>query len=122
MTHRTPHQIQFDIDRLQKELAESKLANSKTLIHIDKPTSEMIGFFDIGKAKKILSNLNGGSILLLEHEYLGSYKVKLNPQLNRIIVNAINDEKDNLENINENNIMDFIMWKGGIWYKLNNES
>lgn len=105
-----PEVIKVQIEELKKKLIESEdfyrfipaLKDEEYLIND-------IGFFNLHKAKIILTLLYEGKQLFYKHEALGNVLVKMNPQKNRILVTENNT-------INEDNIMDFIVWKSGIWY------
>lgn len=72
-----------------------------------------IGFFDIENAKLIYQKLYGGFTLLYVHQILGSYNVYMNPQRNRVLVEPVNKENND---INESNIHSYIIWHYGFWY------
>lgn len=109
----TPEIIQQKIDKLNDELILSKQFYKYDLICNSGWSDDMIGFFNLGNARKILTLLDNGEILQYRHFELGTVDVYMNPNRNRIIVS------DN-ETINENNIMSFIIMYNGEWY-LNNE-
>lgn len=92
----------------------------------------MIGFFNIGNAKKILTLLKEHKILQYRHSFYGNYIVHMNQNGNRILVKHEDGTEletlpcNEFENcstvlvykspINEDTIMDFIIWKTGEWY------
>jgi hypothetical protein len=116
---RNSKEIQAEIDKLCLELKEAKLKESKEILWNNHSSDEMIGFCDIKKAKIILTALNNGERLLIEHEALGNYFVWMNPQRNRILVrNVIFDKK---KEICEDDIMKFIVIYSGIWYIVNDD-
>lgn len=108
-----PEIIEAKIRELQSQLQRSQEYYRYESIYIDDEidlnNNDMIGFFDLGKAKKILTLLNDGKQLKLSHGVYGSVLVKMNPQRNRILVTENSD-------INEDNIMSFIVWNAGDWY------
>lgn len=109
-----PEKIEKEIAELQKQLEESKKHYQYELLCDNALWSdETIGFFNIGNAKKILKALTSGKKLQYRHGVYGYVDVWMNLQRNRILVS------DN-KNMNEDNIMDHIIWNSGEWY-LNNE-
>jgi hypothetical protein len=79
------------------------------LICDDTFSNDMIGFFNLGNARKVLSLLYEGNTLQYHHVVFGIVDVYMNPQGNRLIVSK-NDH------INENNIMSYIIWLTGKWF------
>ncbi len=108
-----PELIEQKIEELKKQLNESKKHYQFELICTSDWSDEMIGFFNIGNAKKILTLLKDGRKLQYRHGVYGDVDVWMNPNGNRILVS---ENKD----INESNIMSFIIWHTGEWY-LNTE-
>lgn len=107
----TPDVIESKIEKLQKQLIKSKKKYHYKFLCDDKFSDDMIGFFNLGNARKILELLNNGKKLQYRHGIYGDVDVEMNPQRNVIMVNPIDNE-----HINENNIMDFIVWHTGTWY------
>lgn len=109
-----PEVIEKQIDELKKSLHESKLHYQYEFVCNDDFSSDMIGFFNLSNARKILTLLHEGKHLQFRHGVFGKVDIYMNPQRNRIFVS---DNKD----INENNIMKFIVWGVGDWFsKLEN--
>jgi hypothetical protein len=108
-----PKLIEQKIEDLKKQLQESKKHYQFELICTSKWSEEMIGFFNIGNAKRIFSLLNGGRKLQYRHGVFGDVDVWMNQQKNRILVSENNT-------IKEDNIMEYIIWYTGEWY-LNTE-
>jgi len=108
-----PEIIEQKIKELEKQLEISKNHYQYELVCTSDRSDEMIGSFNIGNAKKILTLLREGKRLQYRHEVFGDVDVWMNGQRNRILVSK-NDE------INESNIMSYIIWYVGNWY-LNNE-
>jgi hypothetical protein len=109
----TPEIIETKIKELQEQLKESKKYYQYKLLCDSSWSEEMIGFFNIGNTKKILTELHSGGKLQYRHSVFGDVDVYMNSQKNRIIVSE-NDV------INEENIMSYIIWHTGIWY-VNNQ-
>lgn len=125
-----------DLKKLKKELEESKKQNQFEFICNSDWSDEMIGFFNVSNAKKILSLLKDGKKLQYRHAVHGDYNVFMNPNGNRILVT--NPDGTDLERvsynefknsstvivykspINEDTIMSFILWHTGEWF-LNTE-
>ena len=106
---RKPEIIEKDIELLQNELKKSKLEHQYELLCTSEWSSEMIGFFNMGNANKILTLLNNGAKLQYRHDIFGNVDVQMNGNGNRIIVSSNKD-------ITEENIMGFIIWHTGDWY------
>ena len=106
---RTPEEVNKDIEKLKKELEESKNYHQWTKLTDDGTIEKMIGFFNIGNAELILSHLDNGKLLQYRHGCYGNVEVRMNPQRNRILVS---ENKD----IKEGNILTFVMWATGEWY------
>lgn len=70
----------------------------------------MIGFLNIGKARKIFTLLHDGRELRYIHPSYGEAMVSMNPQKNRILVT-----EHYKNNIGEANIIDFIIRGVGDW-------
>jgi hypothetical protein len=104
-----PEEIEKQIELLRLELEESRKFHEYKLLCNDTYSNEMIGFFNIGKAKKILTALNDGEHLQFRHALYGDINMHMNQQKNRIML------EDN-KNIIEENIMNFIIWGSGDWY------
>ena len=87
----------------------SKLHYQYESVCDDSFSDDMIGFFNLGNTRKILTLLYDGKKLQYRHEVYGIVEVYMNPQRNRILVS---------ENkfITEDNIMSFIVWLVGKWY------
>ena len=81
------------------------------LVCDDSFSDDMIGFWNLGNARKILSLLYEGHTLQYRHIVFGVVNVNMNPQGNRLIVTKN-------ETMNENNIMSYIIWLSGKWYKV----
>lgn len=109
-----PEVIEKQIEELKVKLKESKLHYKYEFVCDDEFTTDMIGFFNLGNARKILTLLYDGKELQYRHGVYGIVNVHMNPQRNRIIVS------DN-KYINEDNILSFIIWLVGEWFlKLEN--
>lgn len=108
-----PKEIELEIIELQKQLIESKKFYQYKLLCNPMCSNDVIGFFNLGNARTILNALNSGEKLQLRHSIYGDVDIKMNQQRNRIIVSEN-------ENINEDNILNYIMWCRGEWY-LNTE-
>ena len=131
-----PELIEQKIEELKKQLNESKKHYQFELVCTSVWSDEMIGFFNIGNAKKIFTLLNEGKKLQYRHEVFGIFNVYMNPQRNRILVKNedyseletfVHNGYENLSSIicykspvNENTIMSYIIWHTGDWY-LNTE-
>jgi hypothetical protein len=131
-----PELIEREILELRKQLETSKKHYQFELICNSDWSEDMIGFFNVGNAKKILTLLKEGKKLQYRHRVYGDYNVFMNPNGNRILV--LNSDGTDLEHticnefensdtiivykspINENTIMSFIIWHIGEWY-LNTE-
>ena len=108
---RDPEKIKKEIAALELELKKSEEHNRwEYLTGSDEP-GDAIGFFNLAKARLILTHLNQGERLQLRHDALGTYEVYMSPQGNRILL------KKESEHVTENNIMGFIVWHAGDWYK-----
>jgi hypothetical protein len=116
---RDPKEISEEITIAKKEIKTLELELKKSedfykwefLTGSDEP-GESIGFFNIAKAKLILSQLNKGVRLQFRHEALGTYEVYMSQQGNRILLDSES------ESVNEESIMGFIVWHSGDWYKI----
>jgi len=106
---RTPEEVSKDIEKLEKELEDSKNYHQWTKLTDDSTREKMIGFFNIGNAELILFHLDNGKLLQYRHACYGNVEVRMNPQRNRILVS---ENKD----INETNILTFVMWATGEWF------
>lgn len=104
-----PEIIEKEIAELKNQLKKSKKHYQYELLCSDNWSDEMIGFFNIGNAKQILNTLNDGKRLQYRHSVFGDVDVWMNPQKNRILVSQN-------ENINEGNIITYIVWHSGEWY------
>jgi hypothetical protein len=127
-----PELIEHEILELKKQLQESKKHYQFELICNSDWSDDMIGFFNIGNAKKVLSLLKEGKKMQYRHGVYGDYNVFMNPNGNRILVTNSDDTDleciacNEFENsnsvivykspINENTIMSFIVWHTGEWY------
>lgn len=114
-------ELKQKIDALKKEYDIAKQEESLELIWDDSrkgifKTCEMVGFFNLTKARLILGHLDKGDVLMLDHQALGRYKVYMNPQRNRILVEWFYGKEGT---INEKNIEGFILWNSGNWYVIN---
>jgi hypothetical protein len=132
-----PEIIQKEIDELKKQLEISKKHYQYEFICNSDWNDEMIGFFHIGNAKKIMTLLKEGKKLQYRHSVYGDYNVFMNSNGNRILVTNSDDSDlvhticNEFENsntiivykspINEDTIMSFIVWHTGEWY-LNKET
>jgi hypothetical protein len=121
--HRTPDEIKKDIkslkdniESLRTELEESRKVHEYELLCTSDWSDDMIGFFNMGHCRIILTELNNGSKLQLRHVTCGTYNVQMNSQRNRIMVEPVYSS-DGTPYINEDTIMDFIIWHAGDWYK-----
>lgn len=112
---RRPDEIRREIAELETELAESVMESEWKLLCKSDVEGDSIGFFNLKKARTILKYLYNGYRLQLRHEALGVYEVYMNPQRNRILLNAES------ESVNEESIMGFIVWHSGDWYVFNSE-
>lgn len=115
---RRPEEIEKEIESLKKELKKSKEHFEYELLCNDEWSDDMIGFFNLGNARKILTALYEGKTLQLRHCVYGVYIIKLNPQRNGIIVSSNYGHT----HITENNIMDYIVWNAGEFYIKKGES
>ncbi len=109
---RKPEIIEQEIEKLKIEIELSRKHYQYQFICDGKWSDEMIGFFNVGNAKKILTLLKDERKLQYRHSVFGDVDVWMNPNGNRILVSEN-------KNINEENIMDAIIWWNGEWY-LNN--
>lgn len=107
-----PEIIREKIELLKKQLEESENYHRYQLIE-ELNSDEEIGFFKIGRAKRILKLLYDGVVLLLSHEIYGDYEVSMNTNRNRTLVKCVGDHEPS---INEENIMTFIVWCNGKWF------
>lgn len=132
-----PDVIEKEILELKKQLKETKKHYQYEFLCGDNWSDEMIGFFNIGNTKKILTLLNEGRKLLYKHSVFGNYIVYMNQQRNRILVK--NEDGTELETypfngfensstiivykspINEDTIISYIIWHSGDWYLKNEE-
>lgn len=110
-----PKEIEKKIEDLKIQLKESKKFYQYELIPY-KETEEDFGFFKISHAKKILKLLHEGKKLQYRHGLYKDVDVFMNPQKNRILVSGNEYVR---EDINEDNIMTFIIWVNGDWYLKN---
>mgnify|MGYP003410764790 FL=1 len=94
---RKQEEILKDIKALEKELEESKNHYLYTKLTDDENIDERIGYFNIGNAKLIFTELYAGKTLQYRHSVWGNVEVKMNPQRNRTLVS------DN-DHIKEDNI------------------
>jgi len=106
---RTPEEVNKDIEKLKKELEESKNYHQWAKLTDDSVREKMIGFFNIGNTELILFHLDNGKLLQYRHGCYGNVEVRMNPQRNRILVS---ENKD----INETNILNFVMRATGEWF------
>lgn len=106
---RKQEEILKDIKALEKELEESKNHYLHTKLTDDRNADDVIGFFNIGNARLIFTELYAGKTLQYRHAVYGYVYVKMNPQKNRILVT------ENVK-INEENILNFIVWAVGEWF------
>jgi len=112
---RKPEEIQQEIDSLQNELQKSIEYYQYEFLCDDNKSEEMIGFFNLGNLRIILRALHDGEILQYRSPIWGTIEdIKMNPQRNRILVS---DNPD----INENNIIEFMISRSGAWYRKNIE-
>lgn len=127
-----PETIEQKISELKKQLEESRRHYQYSLICGSEWSDDMIGFFNMGRAKELFTLLNNGRKLQLRHSVYGNFNVYMNPQCNRILVE--NEDGSDLERlslntipnsssklvykspINEDTIISFIVWHGGDWY------
>lgn len=116
---RDPKEIREEIATAEEEIATLELELKKSedfykweFLTGSDEQGERIGFFNIAKAKLILSQLNKGGRLQFRHEALGTYEVYMSQQGNRILLDSES------ESVNEGTIMGFIVWHAGDWYKL----
>jgi len=109
---RNPEEIKKEIANLELELKKSEEYHKwEWLTGSDEP-GENIGFFNIAKARLILTELSKRKRLQFRHEALGTYEVYMSQQGNRILLDVES------ESVNEGTIMGFIVWHAGDWYKL----
>ena len=120
---RKPEDIQKEIDKLNLELAKSKEHHEYNLLCTDDWSDDMIGFFNMKKARIILTKLNEGAHLQIRHEACGTFNVYMNSQRNRISVEKVKSNgasieiiNDSKELINEDTIESFIIGHAGNWY------
>jgi len=127
-----PEVIEQKIEELKIQLEESKRHYQYEFVCNSDWSDEMIGFFNIGNAKKILSLLYEGKELQYRHAVFGNFIVYMNPQKNRILVKDENGERLESQSfngfvnsstvtvykspVNEDTIMSFIVWHTGGWY------
>jgi hypothetical protein len=110
---RKPQEIVEEIRNLKKELKLSREYHEYVLLYADHQDAEdMICFFNMKKARVILTALVEEKQLQLRHEAYGNVNVYMNPQRNRILVINNNNNK----HISEDNILNFIIWSSGDWY------
>lgn len=116
--------LKIEITALTEERKKALKEESKVLIwkddcreRKDSEKEETICFFNLSKARLLLTALNEGKALLLEHGAMGDYVVYMNPQRNRINVERQQKQRDH--EINEDNVMSFIVWHAGDWYDVN---
>ena len=129
MRTREPEEIEKEIKKLQIELVNSKLERQKILIWSDSnhDFEDRIGFFDLKKARIILTELVAGKKLLLEHQAFGTFSVYMNPQKNSILVyKKIKDKweqsfRSSDTDISSDNILSFVVWAAGDWFIYNEE-
>ena len=110
---RKPEEIEKQITLLEEELERSKKHYEYNILWsgLHSIKNDMIGFFNLGKARTILNSLYDGKQLQFRHEAIGTFNVHMNSQKNRILVSGDNEE------ISEKNIMNFIVWNAGDWYE-----
>ena len=108
-----PEIIEQKIEELQKLLNKSKEYYQYSFVCDSDWSDDMIGFFNMGNARKILSLLNAGKKLQCRHGVYGTVNVFMNPQRNRIFVESEGGK------INEENILGFIIRGRGDWYVKN---
>jgi hypothetical protein len=128
----TPEVIEQKIKNLENQLQKSKQFYQYKLICTSEWSDDMIGGFNIGNAKKVLTLLNEGKKLQYRHEVYGNFNVYMNGNGNRILVKNEDDSElerspfNEFENcstvivykspINEDTIMSYIVWDPGNWY------
>ncbi len=114
-------EIKLKIEALEKEYQKARAEESEELIWDDEAHyhkgDETIGFFNLTKARVILKESHNGKQLLIKHGAYGNYLAKMNPQRNRIFVEHQTNEKH--KDINEANILNFVMSYPGNWYVVN---
>lgn len=78
---------------------------------------------DINKINKRIEALKVGKSLLLKHDYYGIFKIKMNPQQNRIFIDEIYESRTTFYEIpsiyREAQINYLLFWDCGEWYVLN---
>jgi len=127
-----PELIEQKINELKKQLQDSKNYYQYEFVCNSDWSDEMIGFFNIGNAKKILTLLKDGRKLQYRHVVYGNYNVCMNSNGNRILVKNSDDSEletlpcNEFKNcstvtvykspINEDTIMSYIIWHTGEWY------
>jgi hypothetical protein len=106
-------EIEAQIEELKKQLEVSRNYYRFELVCDDANTAHMIGFFDMGKFRKLITLLYEGKKLQMRHSCYVDTDVYMNPQGNRICVKGS-------KSINEDNILHHMLWGSGNWY-INNE-
>jgi hypothetical protein len=107
-----PEVIKQKIKELEELLVESKKYYDYELVCSSDVSDDMIGFFNMGNLRKILTLLVEGKTLQYRHEFYGTVDVRMNPQLNRIIC-SLSDKFD------EDNIIKSMILYSGKWYVKN---
>jgi hypothetical protein len=115
---RDPKEIREEIATAEEEIATLELELKKSeefykweFLTGSDELGESIGSFNIAKAKLILTELSKGKRVQLRHDALGTYEVYMSQQGNRILVDPEG------KYVKEDNIMGFIVWHAGDWYK-----
>lgn len=126
-------QILEQILSLQKDYINAKQEESCQILWRDSvkmSDCDMVGFYNFTKGRLILKALYDGNLLLLKHQGLGNWKISMNLQRNRIIINPSDRERkpfsvniNDQEPICEDNILNIIFNASGEWYIIedNNE-
>ena len=107
-----PEVIKQKIKELEELLVESKKYYDYELVCSTSWSDDMIGYFNIGNLRKILTLLNEGKTLEYRHLVFGNVEVWMNSQRNGILC-SLSDK------FNEDNIINFMIWNSGEWYVKN---
>lgn len=124
---RHPDDIRKDILELEKELLISRDYYKYQFLCNSDFSDDMIGFFNMKKARTILTALQNGELLELRHDAYGTFRVRMNPQRDKILVYKEGEEDCETKGISRYNItkgisgyniMSFIVWHAGSWFRV----
>lgn len=104
-----PEVIEKEIEELKKQLEKSKEYYQYEFVCNSDWSDDMIGSFNMGNGRKVITLLNNGYELQYRHNVYGNVNVWMNPQKNRILVS----ENDNIK---EKNILTFMFCASGEWW------